>query len=92
MLTNILQPNREVDSRYEAYSVVSTDGRSMTGLLINDSAESIELLQANGVKVAVEKSDLDLLQATGRSLMPDGLERDLGQQGIADVIAYLVSQ
>ena len=90
MLTNILDPNREVDARYESYSVITDDGRSISGLLGKDSATSIELTQADGTVVTVSKDDIDHLQATGRSLMPEGLERDLGEQGIADVIAWLV--
>ena len=90
MLTNILDPNREVDARYESYSVITDDGRSISGLLGKDSATTIDLTQADGTVVTVSKDDIDHLQATGRSLMPEGLERDLGEQGIADVIAWLV--
>lgn len=90
MLTNILDPNREVDARYEAYNVVTTDGRSISGLLQSDGVASIELIQADKTVLSVSKADIELLTATGRSLMPEGLEKDLGEQGIADVIAYLV--
>lgn len=90
MLTNILDPNREVDARYESYSVITEDGRSISGLLGKDSASSVELTQADGTLVTVSKDDIDHVQATGRSLMPEGLERDLGEQGVADVIAWLI--
>ena len=31
-----------------------------------------------------------VVQASGQSLMPEGLENDLTEQGLADVIAYLI--
>ena len=90
MLTNILDPNREVDARYEAYTAVTSDGKTHSGILLQDSARDVELLAADGNRVRIGKDELDELVATGRSLMPEGLEQDLKRQGIADVIAFLV--
>jgi putative heme-binding domain-containing protein len=90
MLIHILDPNREVDSRYEAYNVLTADGMAHTGILILDSNTTIELLLADGKPVTIRKDEIEEFQATGRSLMPEGLEQELKPQGIADVIAYLI--
>ena len=90
LLTNILNPNGEVDSRYVAYTLTTSDGRVISGLLLRDTEAFLELRQADNSIVSLEKDQIESLTATGRSLMPEGLERDLGQQGIADVIAYLL--
>lgn len=90
MLTNILDPNREVDARYEAYNVLTSDGRTHTGILTSDSATSVSLLLAEGKTKSISKAEIEDLQATGLSLMPEGLELELTKQGIADVIAYLI--
>lgn len=92
LLTNILDPNREVDPRYEAYTIVTTDGRTISGLLVSDTAAAATLQQPDNKRTTIAKHDIEILQATGRSLMPEGLERDLGKQGLADVVAYLVEQ
>ncbi len=90
MLTNILDPNREIDPRYEAYNIVSVDGQTYTGIVSNDVAGSTTLLQADGKTITLDKRDIDSMSATGRSLMPEGLEKDLQEQGLADLIAYLI--
>ena len=90
MLTNILDPNREIDPRYEAYSLVSVNGQTYTGIVTNDGGGSTTLLEADGKKVTLEKRDIESMIATGRSLMPEGLEKDLQEQGLADLIAYLI--
>jgi putative heme-binding domain-containing protein len=90
MLVNILDPNREVDSRYEAYTVLTANGKTHTGILLLDSDSAVELLQADGKPVTINKIDMDEFQASGRSLMPEGLEQELKPQGIADVIAFLL--
>ena len=90
MLSNILDPNREIDARYEGYIVATNDGRSLSGIMKDDSTNSVTLLQADGKEVTIQKSQIDEFASTGRSLMPDGLERELTEQGLADVIAFLV--
>lgn len=92
LLTNILDPNREVDPRYEAYTIVTTDGRTISGLLVSDTTAAATLKQADNKLTTIAKDEIEILQATGRSLMPEGLERDLGDQGLADVVAYMVEQ
>ncbi|MCA9213652.1 MAG: c-type cytochrome, partial [Planctomycetales bacterium] len=91
LLTNIIDPSREVDARYEAFNVVTKDGRTFQGIVIKDDESTVSLLQSDGKRIDIAKDDVDLLQATGKSLMPDGLEKELTAQGVADIIAYLIS-
>jgi putative membrane-bound dehydrogenase-like protein len=92
LLTEILDPNRNVDSRYFSYAAVTRSGRSLTGLLASESATSITLRSQEGKEQVLLRSELEELQSTGKSLMPEGLEKELLKQDLADVIAYLTSQ
>lgn len=89
LLTTILDPNREVDARYMAWMAVDADGRSATGLLVEETSSSIRLREANGKEHVILRSDLDELRSTERSIMPEGIERDLSPQDLADVLAYV---
>lgn len=90
VLTNVLDPSREVNPLYVNYVAVTNDGRTLTGLIAAESAASITLKRAEGVSDTVLRVDLDELQSTGLSIMPEGLEKQLDQQTLADVIAYLM--
>jgi putative heme-binding domain-containing protein len=92
LLTEILDPNRNVDSRYLAYAAVTRSGRSLTGLLASESATSITLRSQEGKEQVLLRSELEELQSTGKSLMPEGLEKELSKQDLADLIAYLTAQ
>jgi putative membrane-bound dehydrogenase-like protein len=92
LLTEILDPNRNVDSRYLAYVAVTRSGRTFTGLLASESATSITLRSQEGKDQVLLRSELDELQSTGKSLMPEGLEKELSKQDVADLIAYLSAQ
>jgi putative membrane-bound dehydrogenase-like protein len=89
LLTEILDPNRNVDSRYISYLAVTRAGQTLTGVLAAETATSITLRGQDGKELTILRSDLDELVSTGKSLMPEGLERDLSRQDLADVIAFV---
>ena len=91
LLQEILDPNRNVDSRYVSYIAVTKQGRSLTGLLAAESAGSITLKGQEGKQEVILRSDLEELASSTKSLMPVGLERDLSKQNLADLIAYLAA-
>jgi putative heme-binding domain-containing protein len=90
ILTNVLDPSREVNPLYVNYVCVTSDGRTLTGLIAAESAASVTLRRAEGASDTVLRVDIDELQSTGLSIMPEGLEKQLDKQTMADVIAYLM--
>jgi putative heme-binding domain-containing protein len=89
LLTEILDPNRNVDSRYITYVAVTQAGQTLSGVLADETATSITLRGQDGKEQTILRGDLDDLVSTGKSLMPEGLERDLSRQDLADVIAFV---
>jgi putative membrane-bound dehydrogenase-like protein len=89
LLIAILDPNQAVDTRYVQYLASTRDGRVFTGILASEAANSITLRAQDGKDQVLLRRDLEELQSTGKSLMPEGLEKDLSRQDLADVIAYL---
>ena len=49
LLVHILDPNREVPPNYLNYTVATTDGRVLTGLIAEESAGAVTLKRAGGV-------------------------------------------
>jgi putative membrane-bound dehydrogenase-like protein len=92
LLTEILDPNKNVDSRYINYIAATRSGRTFTGILASESATSITLRGQEGKEQVLLRSEMEELQSTGKSLMPEGLEKDLTKQDLADLIAYLSSR
>jgi putative heme-binding domain-containing protein len=89
ILTAVLDPNRAVETRYQGYSALLTDGRTLTGMLAAETGGGITLLAAEGKKHEIARADIERLESSGKSLMPEGIEKDLSPQDLADVIAYL---
>jgi hypothetical protein len=49
------------------------------------------LKRAEGVSEVVSRSQIEAVTSTGISLMPEGLEKDLKPNDLADVIAFIRS-
>jgi putative heme-binding domain-containing protein len=89
LLTDIIQPNRAIDSNYFSYTAVAADGRVYTGILTAETSTSVTLKQAEGKTVVVRRSEIDDLHSDGISLMPDGLEKLIPPQDMADLISFI---
>ncbi len=90
ILTNVLDPNAEVNPQYLNYVLLTVDGRTMTGMITSENANSVTLKRAEGATDTVLRSDIDLLQSTGKSIMPEGMEASIDLQGMTDLIGYLM--
>jgi putative heme-binding domain-containing protein len=91
ILLAVLDPNREVNPAYLNYIVVTDAGLSITGMITSETATSIELKRAEGETDTVLRAEIEQLVNTGQSIMPEGQEKLMTKQEMADVIAYLMS-
>jgi putative membrane-bound dehydrogenase-like protein len=89
LLQEILDPNRNVDSRYLEYIAETKAGRTFNGVLAAETATSVTLRGQEGKEQVLLRADIETLSSNGRSLMPEGLEKDVGKQDMADLLAYL---
>jgi putative heme-binding domain-containing protein len=89
LLQSILDPNRDIDERYRSYMALTIDGLSLAGILAGETSTSITLLEQQGKRHTLLRADLELFENSGKSLMPEGLERDISAADAADLIAYL---
>ena len=91
ILLNVLDPNREVNPQFVNYVLVTDDGRTITGMIAAETATSVTLRRAEDQSDTVLRSQIEALESTRQSLMPEGIEKQIDPQAMADLIAYLLS-
>ncbi|MBI5691602.1 MAG: c-type cytochrome [Verrucomicrobia bacterium] len=91
LLLHILVPNYEVVPAYQAVTVTTQDGRSVSGWLTAETEGSVTLRTAAGTDETVLRQVVTSLTASGVSLMPDGLEQAMTKEELSGLIAYLKS-
>src|SRR5262249_4025049 len=89
LLVNILDPNLAVEARYVNYIVETKGGVTYTGVLTGETGTTVTVVGTDGVPKTVLRKDLESLTSTGKSAMPEGLEKDLKPQDFADLLAHL---
>ena len=89
LLIAILDPNRAFESKYAGFTVATDDGRILSGLISGETASAVTLRRQEGRDVVLLRSQIDEMAGSGQSLMPEGVEKDLTPQALADLIAFL---
>jgi len=91
LLVAILDPSRQVEPGYLAYTVTLNDGDAVYGLITSESGNSLAMKGLDGKPRTLLRGQIKSVVCTNRSLMPDGFESALDKQAIADVIRFLQS-
>ena len=91
LLVAILDPNRALESKYAAFTVATVNGRVLSGLIASESATSVTLRRQEGKDDVLLRSEIEEMTASGQSLMPEGIEKDLTPRDLADLIAYIAT-
>lgn len=89
LLTNIVDPNREVRPEFAAFTVETKDDESFVGLVVNQSAAAVTLHQAYGKEDVIPRANITKMHSQGLSIMPEGLEQNLTPQGMADLLEFI---
>jgi putative membrane-bound dehydrogenase-like protein len=89
LLTDIIQPNRAIDNNYFSYTAITSDGRVHTGVLAAETSTSVTLKQQEGKTETLRRDDIQELHSNGVSFMPEGLEKDIPKQDMADLISFI---
>jgi putative heme-binding domain-containing protein len=89
LIVDILDPSHQVSPDFVNYVAVTTDGRVLNGLIAGETTESVTLRREEGRQDTIRRGDIEELRASGKSIMPDGLEDKLTPDQLADLLEFL---
>jgi putative heme-binding domain-containing protein len=89
ILLHIVVPDYEIAPGYAASIAELKDGRTLVGIIISDTPESITLRQPLAVEETIPRANIVSLTASDHSLMPPGLEAAMSRQDMADLLSFL---
>lgn len=90
VLLNLIDPSAAVGAEYKMSIVVLKDGRVFNGIVVTKT-DKVLTLQTAKDRIQVELDEIDEVQVSTQSLMPDGLLQPMTEQQIRDLVAYLMS-
>ncbi len=91
-LVSIVDPSALIRKEYASYVVQTTDGRILTGLMVEQTPGSITLVGAKNERTTIAREKIESIQESPVSLMPENLLRPLQPQEVRDLFAYFQSE
>jgi putative heme-binding domain-containing protein len=88
LLDSILSPAKVVREGYTTAHVVTTSGKSLTGILQRESSKELVLRDPIHDDLTIAAGDIEE-KRIGGSLMPDGLDQTLTDTEVADLVRFL---
>jgi len=91
----IVEPSKVVSDQYRASIVTTESGKIYTGRIINETKDKLIILldPEDATKIAeVNKSEVEKIEPSPVSLMPEGLLKSLNDNEVLDLLAYLLSR
>lgn len=93
ILIHVLDPSRSVEGTFKVYTARLEDGRTISGLLTAQTKTSVEILDAENKRHAINRSDLESdLTESKKSLMPEGFEKQISKADFTDLLEFMTQK
>ena len=89
LLASVFDPSLVIGQAYQTTTVVTEDGRTLTGLVTEDNDRRVVLALPGGGKEVVARGDVKYARTSKLSMMPEGIEAILDRRDLADLFAFL---
>src|SRR5262249_60077936 len=89
LLKKITPPNPPTARGYRQYTVETQKGQLLTGLIVDETKESLVLKNAEGERIVLPAKDIAGKNEMELTIMPEGLVQTMTDQDLVDLLAYL---
>jgi len=91
LLEAIVIPSSSIARGFENFTVQTKAGKAHTGVIRRETADAVHLVTPERVELRLARRDIEALEPSRESVMPQGLEATMSRQELGDLIAYLRS-
>lgn len=88
LVESILLPSKQVSPLFRRSSIETESGQTLAGLVVSESSEGLELLQQDGTRRELAKSDISRREVQELSPMPVGIVKTPAE--LSELLAYLL--
>jgi len=91
LLNDILIPSQSIAQTYEAYVVETLSGKTLEGVIGEQTPTTLTLVHEQGEKDVIPRSEIKQMYVLNLSAMPEDVDKEVSPEQMADLIAYLKS-
>ena len=89
LLSNVFDPSLVIGPGYQVTTVVTRDGRNLTGLIAEDNDQHVVIRMPGEGQETVTRNNVKYTRVSKLSMMPEGVETLLDKKDLADLFAFL---
>lgn len=87
----VIFPSSSITIGHEPYTIATTNGLIYTGLIVRQTTDAVYLRTGDLSEIRIPRDHVQLMRPSQTSIMPEGLEKSLTSQELADVLEFLYS-
>ncbi len=88
---SVLDPSKQILDGYDMTIIETKAGQILQGIVKAEAGDEVTLVDNEGKKIAVKKTDIETREKSKKSIMPDGLHIGMTINEFADLLSYLES-
>lgn len=93
LIESILRPSQEIAPQFVTWTIVTHDGRTLTGVLVSEAVDGAQTYaDAEGKSFTLRPLEIESREQAPKSIMPDGLQARLTLRELRDLLAYLAAK
>jgi putative heme-binding domain-containing protein len=89
LLSNVFDPSLVIGPGYQVTTVVTRDGRNLTGLIAEENDQRVVIRMPGEGQETVARNNVKYTRVSKLSMMPEGVETLLEKRDLADLFAFL---
>lgn len=90
LVESIIDPNADVDAKYLTTQIVTSDGKTITGLVVSENADMVAIFDGKE-KREIKKKNIEERNVLKQSSMPEGLGATIAPVEFLDLMSYLAT-
>jgi putative heme-binding domain-containing protein len=91
LLEAVFFPDRKVAPALESTAIETADGKTISGLVVKETGQTVTLLGPTGTTTEVPKAQIKARRKTKSSAMPDSYAESIDRAGMRNLAAYLAA-
>ncbi|MCA9190441.1 MAG: PQQ-dependent sugar dehydrogenase [Planctomycetales bacterium] len=91
ILQSIMRPSMEIEEKYRALMVLTSEGQAFVGQMLQQTDDRLELVDSNGNTFVIPQADIEQKRVSEISIMPERLLNNLTGQQVADLLEYILA-
>jgi putative heme-binding domain-containing protein len=89
LLSNVFDPSLVIGTDYQVSTVVTKDGRNLTGLVVENNERRVVIRMPGDSQETVPRNNVEYTRLSKLSMMPEGVENVFSKKDLCDLFAFL---